>query len=108
MLGPLSGVMSAWPLVGRHPSASSLKRLPQALSPDGKAIGHAGVTLQAWQRAAQRHTLPRFDAVLSGLAGWAEHAIERVASELPEHFPASVSGPVFEGVRRSARLLLAG
>jgi hypothetical protein len=46
-----------------------------------------------------------FDAVLSGLATWAERAIDRVAAELPERFPSSVSGPIFEGLRGSARVL---
>lgn len=106
VLAPLAGVMSAWPVVGRHPSPASLRRLPLGLTPDGKPIGHDGVTRQAWQRAAQRHALgSSFDAVLSGLATWAERAIDRVATGLPERFPSSVSGPVFEGVRRSARLL---
>jgi serine/threonine-protein kinase HipA len=109
VLGPLSGVMSAWPVVGRQPSPASLKRLPLGLSPDGRPIGHDGVTLQAWRGAAQRHALgSSFDAVLSGLAAWTERAIERVSAELPDRFPTSVSGPVFEGLRRSARVLAAG
>jgi serine/threonine-protein kinase HipA len=106
VLAPLSGVMSAWPVMGRHPSPASLRRLSLGLSPDGKPMSHDGVTLQAWQRAAQRHALGgSFDAVLSGLATWAERAIDRVAAELPERFPSSVSGPIFEGLRRSARVL---
>ena len=109
VLGPLSGVMSAWPVVGRHPSPASLKRLPLALSPQGKPLSHAEVTLQTWQGAAQRHALgSSFDAVLSGLAAWAERAIDQVTAELPERFPSSVSGPVFDGLRRSARALAAG
>jgi len=106
VLGTLSGVMSAWPVMGRHPSPASLKRLSLGLSPDGRPASHGSVTRQAWQHAAQRHALgASFDAVLSGLATWAEPAIERVTAELPDRFPASVSGPVFEGLRRSARLL---
>jgi serine/threonine-protein kinase HipA len=108
VLAPLSGVMSAWPVVGRHPSSASLKRLPLGLSPDGKPSSHDGVTRQSWQRAAQRCALgSSFDAVLSGLAAWAERAIERVSAELPDRFPSSVSGPVFDGLRRCARLLAA-
>jgi serine/threonine-protein kinase HipA len=106
VLGPLSGVMSAWPVMGRQPSPASLKRLSLGLPPDGKPTGHDGVTRQAWQRAAQRHAVgASFDAVLSGLATWTERAIDRVSAELPERFPSSVSGPVFDGLRRSARVL---
>jgi serine/threonine-protein kinase HipA len=109
VLDALTGVMSAWPLVGRQPSPASLRRLPVGLSPDGQAIGHDGVTLQAWQRAARRHALGAgFDAVLSGLAAWAERAVERVSAELPERFPTSVSGPIFDGLRRCARVLASG
>jgi serine/threonine-protein kinase HipA len=109
VLGPLSGVMSAWPLLGRHPSPASLKRLSLGLSPDGKAMAHDAVTRQAWQRSAQRHALgASFDGVLDGLASWTERAIEQVSAELPERFPSSVSGPVFEGLRRCARALAAG
>jgi hypothetical protein len=46
-----------------------------------------------------------FDAVLTGLAGWTERAVADVAATLPAGFPASVSEPVFEGVRRSALAL---
>jgi serine/threonine-protein kinase HipA len=109
VLGPLSGVMSAWPVLGRQPSSASLKRLPLGLSPDGQPVTHDGVTRLVWQRAAQRHALGAgFDAVLNGMATWAERAIERVSAELPERFPTSVSGPVFDGLRRSAGLLAAG
>jgi serine/threonine-protein kinase HipA len=108
-LAPLSGVMSAWPVMGRHPSPQSLARLSFGLSPDGQTAGHAAITRQAWLQAAQRHALgASFDAVLSGLAAWSERAIERVSADLPERFPGSVSGPVFEGLRRCARMLGAG
>ncbi len=106
LLAPLSGVMSAWPVLGRQPSAASLRRLPFGLSSDGVPMAHHAFTRATWQRAAQRHALGAgFDAVLDGLCAWAEPAIERVSAELPDGFPASVSGAVFEGVRRSARVL---
>lgn len=109
VLAPLSGVMSAWPVLGRQPSAASLRRLTFGLSPDGMPTSHHDITRTAWQRAAQRHALGAgFDAVLDGLAAWADPAIERVAAELPDGFPPSVSASVFEGVRRSARALAAG
>ena len=108
VLAPLAGVMSAWPLVGSQPSAASLRRLPFGLSPDGVPKGHHELTRAAWQDAARRHALGAgFHAVLDGLAAWAEPAIERVSAELPDAFPASVSGAVFEGVRRCARVLAA-
>lgn len=108
VLAPLSGVMSAWPLLGRQPSVASLRRLPFGLSTDGVPMGHHEITRAAWQRAARRHALGAgFDAVLDGLAAWAEPAIERASAELPDGFPTSVSGAVFEGVRRSARVLAA-
>jgi serine/threonine-protein kinase HipA len=108
-LAPLSGVMSAWPVMGRHPSPQSLARLTYGLSPDGQPTGHAAIKRQAWLRVAQRQALgASFDAVLGGLASWSERAIERVSAALPERFPNSVSGPVFEGLRRCARVLGSG
>jgi serine/threonine-protein kinase HipA len=106
VLAPLSGVMSAWPVLGRQPSAASLRRLAFGLSPDGGPSDHHGITRAAWQRAARRHAVgAAFDAVLDGLSQWADRAIERVSAELPDGFPPSVSGPVFEGLRRSAQAL---
>jgi serine/threonine-protein kinase HipA len=108
-LAPLAGVMSAWPVLGRQPKAASLRRLLFGLSPDGTPTAHADITRAAWQRVARQQALGAgFDAVLQGLSTWAERAIERVAAELPEGFPTSVSGPVFEGVRRTARALAEG
>ena len=108
VLAPLSCVMSAWPVLGRQPSAASLQRLPFGLSPDGTPKAHGDLTRAAWLRVAQRQAIgAAFEAVLDGLANWAEPAIQRVSAELPDGFPASVSGAVFEGVRRSARVLVA-
>ena len=71
-------------------------------------MGHGDVTAHAWIAAARRHSMGAgFAGVLSGLAAWAEPAIDQVSRELPESFPTSVSGPVFEGLRRSARVLAA-
>ena len=106
VLAPLSGVMSAWPVLGRQPSAASLRRLAFGLSPDGASTGHHGITRASWQHAARRHAIGAgFDAVLDGLSQWTDQAIERVGAELPDGFPPSVSGPVFEGLRRSAQVL---
>jgi len=43
--------------------------------------------------------------VLAGLAQWAGQAIDRTAALLPAGFAASVSEPVFEGLRHGARAL---
>jgi serine/threonine-protein kinase HipA len=106
VLAPLSGVMSAWPVLGRHPSAASLQRLRLGLSPSGAVLSHDQVTLARWQDAARRSSMGAgFAAVIDGLARWTDNAIETVAAELPRDFPASVSGAVFDGLRRSARAL---
>jgi len=76
------------------------------LSPQGAPMGHAEVTAADWIATARRHSMGAgFAGVLGGLAAWAEPAIDQVSRELPESFPSSVSGPVFEGLHRSARLL---
>jgi len=108
VLAPLWGAMSAWPLLGRSPRASSLQRLPWALSPTGEVLAHHQITRQHWLRAARRHAVGAgFDAVLSGLAQWAGPAIDRAAASLPAGFASSVSEPVFDGLRRGARVLAA-
>ncbi|HEY6511296.1 MAG TPA: HipA domain-containing protein [Burkholderiaceae bacterium] len=106
VLAPLWGAMSSWPLLGRSPKASSLQRLPWTLSPTGEALAHHQVTRAHWLKAAQRHALGAgFDAVVAGLAQWAEQAIDSTAAALPAGFATSVSEPVFEGLRRGARAL---
>jgi len=105
-LAPLSGAMSAWPLLGRSPSTMSLKRLHWTLSPAGERLAHHQVTRQLWLQAARRHAVGAgFGAVLDGLADWTVRAIETAATALPEGFPPSVSEPIFEGLRRGARAL---
>jgi hypothetical protein len=42
---------------------------------------------------------------VAGLAQWAGPAIDSAAASLPAGFAASVSEPVFEGLRRGARTL---
>lgn len=108
VLAPLTGVMSAWPVLGRDPSAASLRRLHLGLSPDGTAMAHGAVTAPSWIAAARRHAIGAgFAGVLAGLAAWTEPAIERVSGELPASFPSSLSTAVFEGLRRCARTLSA-
>ncbi|MFI4930614.1 MAG: HipA domain-containing protein [Burkholderiales bacterium] len=107
-LAPLWGAMSAWPLVGRSPRASSQQRLPWTLSPTGEPMAHHQITRSHWLKAAQRHAVGAgFDAVLAGLARWCAQAVDTVAASLPAGFASSVSEPVFEGLRRGARVLSA-
>jgi serine/threonine-protein kinase HipA len=105
-LAPLRGAMSAWPLLGRAPSAASLKRLPWTLSPNGEPMAHHHVTRRHWLQVARRQGVGAgFDAVLGGLAAWADRATQAVADQLPAGFARSVSEPVFEGMRRGAQRL---
>lgn len=110
VLAPFYDVMSAWPIVGRAPSAASLRRLRFALAPGGAdaSNGYDDLTLQRWSDLARRNALGHeFGAVIEGLASWADNAIEAVAAQLQPGFPTSVSGAIFEGLRRSARQLIA-
>ena len=108
-LAPLCGVMSAWPLLGRSPSAASLERLRFAQPPAGAGTpaAYSGLTRAAWLQAAKVNALGRdIVSVIDGLTAWTEHAIDTVATELPPDFPLSVSEAVFAGLRRSARRLI--
>ena len=108
VLAPLWGAMSAWPLLGHSPKASSLKRLPWTLSPTGEPMAHHQITRAHWLEAAQRHAVGAgFDAILAGIASWVGTAIDSAAASLPAGFATSVSEPVFEGLRRGARVLSA-
>lgn len=104
-LAPLQGWMSAWPILGRTPKPASTARLRLALPPtaDPAAMSHDAVTRQTWLDAARRLALgAELTAVIDGLSAWTEQAVARVEAELPPGFPASVSGPVFAGLRRCA------
>lgn len=103
-LAPLQGWMSAWPILGRAPKPASVARLRLALPPGGEAtLHHDALTRKTWLSAARRLALgPELTTVIDGLAAWTEQAIAQVAAELPPGFPASVSEPVFAGLRRCA------
>jgi serine/threonine-protein kinase HipA len=108
VLAPLPGVMSAWPVLGRAPSASSLKRLPWALSPARSALTHHQATPAQWRDAARRQALgASFGTVLDGLAAWTDRAIDSVSAQLPAGFPHAVSDAIFDGLRRGARAFAA-
>jgi serine/threonine-protein kinase HipA len=107
-LAPFAGVMSAWPVLGRAPSASSLKRLPWALAPARAALMHHQATPAQWRAAARRHALgASFGAVLDGLVAWTDRAIDSVSAQLPAGFPHAVSDAIFDGLRRGARAFAA-
>lgn len=104
-LAPLQGFLSAWPILGRSPKASSIGRLHLALPPveSSGTVRHDAMSRRQWLDAARRLSLgAEITSVLDGLAAWTPQAIDRVTGELPAAFPASVAESIFAGLKRSA------
>jgi len=107
-LTPLYDVMSIWPIEGPGPNQFSWHQARLAMALHGR---HRHSRLKEVQRRHFNSTAARFflresaedviEEVLQGL----EPAIAAVTRQLPAGFPEPVAAAIFDGLRRSARLL---
>jgi serine/threonine-protein kinase HipA len=100
-LAPIYDVLSAYPVLARKQLPRQKIKLAMAVLGTTKHYRWAEVRRRHWLSTAERTGLPREDAeaMLVDLAARIEPAIAEVERALPHDFPASVSDPIFEGVR---------
>jgi serine/threonine-protein kinase HipA len=91
-LTPLYDVLSAWPIIGNGPNQISPRRAKLSMALRGKNVIHT----RHWQQLAAQSGVPdAFDQMVARVLQVPD-ALERVADELPPHFPR----PVFTAIRR--------
>jgi serine/threonine-protein kinase HipA len=97
-LTPLYDVLSAWPIIGNGPNQISPRRAKLSMAVRGKNVHYHlhEIHTRHWQQLAAQSGVPdAFDRMV-GLVLQVPDALERVADELPPHFPR----PVFTAIRR--------
>lgn len=107
-LTPFYDVMSAWPVVGKGPNLFDAKKLKLAMAVVGKnrhyLIGQ--IRRRHWNETAKRNALGTdFEPTIQEVLAAVPAVIATVAAALPPGFPDAVSGPIFDGLSRQARLL---
>lgn len=110
-LTPLYDVISAYPIMGHGRNRLAPEKARMAMAVAGKNRHYKWLEIQArhWVSTAAGIGLKstaRQDIL--DLTQTAPHVVERVAAGLPNGFPESVSGPIFDGILQAARRLADG
>lgn len=107
-LAPLYDVMSIWPIEGRSANQYPLHkaRLAMAVLGKNRHYRYSDVQRRHFNHTAARYFL-RADAedVIEQVLQRTDGAIDTVAARLPPGFPEQVAASIFDGIKRSARLL---
>ncbi len=97
---PLYDVLSAWPIIGNGPNQVNPRRAKLAMALRSKNAHYYLHEIQTrhWQTLAQQSGVPgAFDSMVA-LVLQVPIALERMAAQLPESFPAKVWRPVRAGM----------
>lgn len=107
-LTPLYDIISVHPLIESH--ALSPKRVKMAMALKGKSNHYE------WNRIQRRHFVEtvrpvnypddRAEQILNDMLASVDSVIEAVAAELPPNFPERIARSVFNGMKKSKRMLL--
>jgi serine/threonine-protein kinase HipA len=109
-LTPLYDVVSAWPAIGRGQRQFQWQKvkLAMAVRSGNPHYRMNEVQRRHWNAVAKRNAMGRdFEDVMDEVASRTPGAIAAVAARLPDDFPSSVAGPIFEGLEKQARRLAA-
>lgn len=109
-LTPLYDVMSAWPVIGHGPRLFQWQKVKMAMAVRATNAHYRMAEIQRrhWNAVAKRNAMGfDFEPVIRSVIDRTPGIIENVAAQLPDGFPAEVSGPVFEGIARQIQRLMA-
>ncbi|MDP2790661.1 MAG: type II toxin-antitoxin system HipA family toxin [Rectinemataceae bacterium] len=110
-LTPLYDVMSAYPVMGHGAGQLPPEKLRMAMAVTGKNRHYE------WTSIARRHWLstaqacdagPEAEDIISELIARTPEAIRIVSASLPDGFPDSVAGPIFDGMLKAVARLAEG
>lgn len=109
-LTPLYDVISAYPFLGPGAKQLAPQKAKMAMAVHGRNRHYA------WQSIRKRHWVStaricgiaavEVERMIEDLTARTPAVIDRVAGELPEDFPALISGPIFEELRKAATRLI--
>ena len=104
-LAPLYDVLSAWPHVGSKPDQFDENRLSLAMGIRGKSMHYRlkDVRRRHWNAVAKRNAMGEdFENTIKQVLKAVPNVLDELPKLIPADFPASVSEPIFEGIRRQA------
>jgi len=107
-LTPIYDVISAHPILGGGKNQLSPQKAKMAMAVRGKSRHYKWLEIQPrhWiSTAAEVGLDATAEEDILELAKRAPGVVERVSAKLPPDFPEAVSGPIFEGILRSAERL---
>jgi serine/threonine-protein kinase HipA len=105
---PLYDVLSAWPIIGEGPNQLAWRnaKLAMALSGKNRHYHLAGVLRRHFNATSMRCGWgDSAEDLIGELLARVDGAVNSVAQQLPQGFPAEVATAIFEGVRAQARRL---
>jgi serine/threonine-protein kinase HipA len=108
-LTPLYDVLSAWPIIGNGPNQISPRRAKLSMALRGKNAHYHlhEIHTRHWQQLAAQSGVPdAFDQMVA-LVLQVPDALERVANELPPHFPRQVFTAIRRGMLAQAEKFVA-
>jgi serine/threonine-protein kinase HipA len=108
-LTPLYDVLSAWPIIANGPNQISRRRAKLSMALRGKNVHYHlhEIHTRHWQALAAQSGVPgAFDQMVA-LVLQVPDALERVADELPPHFPWSVFTAIRRGMLAQAEKFVA-
>jgi len=108
-LTPLYDVLSAWPIIGNGPNQISPRRAKLSMALRGKNVHYHlhEIHTRHWQALAAQSGVPdAFDHTVA-LVLQVPDALERVAEELPPHFPKTVFTAIRRGMLAQAERFVA-
>lgn len=109
-LTPLYDVISAFPILGSGKNQLSTQKAKMAMAVVGKKRHYrwARIQIRHWLSTAKKIGLDATtEEDIFHFAAQAATVAEKVSAVLPNDFPSAVSGPILEGLLRSAKKLTA-
>lgn len=108
-LTPLYDIISAYPaLGGTGPHLRDLKLAMSLRGSKGKKWAIYTICRRHFLNTAKEaeFSIKRMDEIITDMCAQVDEVIEKVSKSLPEQFPASVSEPIFRGMRERKRRLM--
>ena len=109
VLTPLYDILSAYPVIGHGKNLLAPEKVKLAMAV------HGNHRHRKWDRIIQTHWFEAAhragmrsagERIIADLANQTASVADRVATALPEGFPASVADPILEGMRKAAKRLV--
>lgn len=107
-LTPLYDVISAFPLIAKKQLEQRRLKMAMALIGNNRHYEWHTMLYRHWLSTAKACHFPvdEMEVIIAEISGRLDQVIDEVSTQLPESFPESVSGPIFNGMRTTRDKLI--